>query len=252
MNRLIHRASALLLSLSNNEARLGSEKGIALIAVLWLLILLSLVAAVVSLETHSGTRLSRNMAESAAARAAADAGIQRAVLDLITFSGKFRGDGSRYNWQFANFTVHISIQYEVGKVNLNRAPEALLTALFISAGVDRKTAQSLSDAVADFRDADNTPRVQGAEKAEYRAAGLTWNPKNVAFESVEELLQVLGMTPEIYERVAPYLTIYTTGGVVTPAVASAPLAQLLSKGGFESGPPAQGIGIFDPGRGRRI
>src|SRR6185503_6495553 len=60
----------------------GSEAGIALIAVLWTLILLSIIAAALSLETRSSTRIARNMAENATARAAADSGIQRAILDL--------------------------------------------------------------------------------------------------------------------------------------------------------------------------
>ena len=39
---------------------------------------------------------------------------------------------------------------------------------------------------------------------------LAWHlgPKNAPFEAVEELEQVLGMTPNLYERVAPYLTTY--------------------------------------------
>src|SRR5262249_17724655 len=70
------------------------EQGIALIAVLWMLVLLSIVAAALSLETRSSTRVARNMAENAAARAAADAGVQRALLDLTGDEAKFRADGT--------------------------------------------------------------------------------------------------------------------------------------------------------------
>jgi general secretion pathway protein K len=190
-----------------------SEEGIALIAVLWTLIMLSIIAAALSLETRSSARVARNTADNAAARAAADAGIQRVILDLVTVpdAKKFRTDGTIYKWRFANSTVHMSVQDEASKVDLNKAPEAALAALFASVGVDPGTAQSLADAIADFRDPDNLVRPHGAEEADYRAVGLAWGPKNAPFEAVEELQQVLGVTAAIYKRVAPDLTIYSAG-----------------------------------------
>ena len=217
-----------------------SEEGIALIAVLWTLTLLSIIAAALSLETRSNTRIAHNMAEYAAARAAADAGIQRAILDLVASpgapkdTGKFRADGTVYAWPFAKSTVHISVQDERGKINLNEAPEALLAALFGSVGVDPGKAQSLADAVADFRDADDFLRARGAEEGDYRAAGLAWGPKNAPFEAVEELQQVLGMTAETYQRVAPYLTIYSLAGEINPAMAGERVTGILRQTDFGS------------------
>ena len=186
-----------------------SEEGIALIAVLWTLMLLSVIAISLCLETRSSARIARNTADNAAAAAAADAGIQRAILDLVTVpdAKKFRTDGTVYKWRFANSAVHMSVQDEASKVDLNRAPEAAFAALFASVGVDPGKAQSLADAIADFRDPDNFSRPRGAEEADYR--GLAWGPKNAPFQGIEELQQVLGMTAEIYQRVAPNLTIYS-------------------------------------------
>lgn len=187
-----------------------SEEGIALIAVLWVLTLLSIIAASLSFEIRSSARIARNVADIAAARAAADAGVQRAILDLVTIPDlkRFRTDGTVYKWRFANSMVHVSVQDEAPKVNLNKAPEFALAALFVSVGVDPGKAQSLADAIADFRDPDSFSRPRGAEDVDYRAIGLAWGPKNAPFQSIEELQQVLGMTAEIYQRVAPNLTIY--------------------------------------------
>jgi general secretion pathway protein K len=171
---------------------------------------------------------------------AADAGVQRAILDLSTSrqnrsskvteteDKKIPTDGTIYNWQFGNNTILISVQDERRKVNLNQAQRALLNALFGFAGVDRGTASALADAVADFRDGDNLERIQGAEEADYRAAGLNWIPKNSRFEVVEELQQVLGMTAQIYERVAPYLTIYSIP--INPSLANEQLTAIFSNG----------------------
>ena len=216
-----------------------NEQGIALIAVLWALTLLSVIAASLSTETRSEARIARNMADSAAARAAADAGIQRAILDLLDSRGgallgaaKFRPDGTVYAWPFGNSTVYLSVHDELGKLNLNQAPEALLSSLFETVGIDQGGAAALAGAIADFRDADKLQRLQGAEEAEYRAAGLAWGPKNAPFQAVEELQRVLGMTTEIYERVAPFLTIYSIGNAVNAKVADEQLTAALRRVGF--------------------
>ena len=221
------------------RARRRNEKGIALIAVVLGLALLSTIAASLTFETRSEARISRNMASHTSARAAADAGIQRAILDWIDSGGawggkaKFRPDGTVYAWPFGDSTVYISIRDELGKVNLNQAPEALLSALFMFVGVDEGTAAALADAVADFRDIDDFRHPHGAEEADYHRAGLTWGPANGPFQTVEQLQQVLGMSNEIYERVAGYLTIYSVGNTINPDAADPKLASTLSNAGFK-------------------
>jgi general secretion pathway protein K len=224
------------------------EEGIALIAVLWTLVLLSIVAASFALETRTEARIASNMTNGAVERAAADAGIQRAILDLVnrrygrpldttTEFGKFRTDGRVYAWRFDNSAVFISVLDERAKVDLNKAPEDLLSVLFTSVGVDAARATALAYAVADFRDQDDFRRPQGAEEAEYRAARMGWGPKNGAFEAVEELQQVLGMTKPVYERVAPYLTVYSTypvGIAINANLATQKLKEILAGAGMDS------------------
>jgi general secretion pathway protein K len=206
--------------------------------VLWTLVLLSVIATALSLETRSSARVARNMADNATARAATDAGVQRTILDLVSFPNandarKFRADGTIYAWRFAGCLVRLSVQDERSKIDLNQAPEALLAALIELNGVDRGKAQSLADAIADFRDADSLPRLSGAEKANYQAAGVPWGPKNAPFQEKEELQQVLGMTPEIYARVSSYLTIYSNG-MINPTLAGQQLTEILRRASFSS------------------
>ncbi len=214
------------------------EEGIALIAVLWTLVLLSIIAAALSLETRGSARVARNMADTAAARAAADAGVQRAILDLVSSPNasdtrKFRADGTIYVWRFAGCSVRLSDQDERGKIDLNQAPEALLTTLIESVGVDRGKAQSLADAIADYRDPDSLRRLSGAEEADYRAAGLAWGPKNAPFQAIEELQQVIGMSPKLYVRLASFLTLFSIG-VINPALADEQLTGILQRASLGS------------------
>jgi type II secretory pathway component PulK len=225
-------------------ARDKSDAGIALVAVLWTLVLLSLIAALVSFETGVGVRVSRNAVDKAVTRAAAQAGIERAILELASEPSlrddRWHRDGTGYDWRFAGRIVRISIRDESSKVNVNTASDALLTSLLISVGVDREKAQSLSDAIADYRDKDNLPRYNGAEQAEYRAAGLSRGPKNAPFETVDELQQVLGMTTEIYNRMSPDLTVYSWG-TVDPTLASDRVTAVLRRSGFQNFTKAQGM-----------
>ncbi len=230
--------------------------GIALVAVLWVLVLLSVIAAGFLYETGTQTKLARNLVENAKARALADAGVHRAVLALLEprteglpgpeienllqlapdpgaarrrvegalereLAGArgaetegvseqgWRADGTVYAWAFGGGELRISIEDEGGKIDLNRAPDELLKGLFVVVGVDGPEAARLVDAIADFRDADDVKRANGAEDDDYRAAGLAWQAKDAPFEAVEELQRVMGMTPELYAKAAPYLTVYS-------------------------------------------
>ena len=222
-------------------ARSRSEKGIALVAVIWVTALLATIAASLAFESRTESRLTYNMVENAVARAAADAGVYRAIFDLLgTRPGqklgeaKFRPDGTVYEWPFGKSKVYISVQDESAKVNLNQAPDGLLIALFQSANISQENAAVLADAIADYRDPDSMTRTQGAELSDYEDAGLPWGPKNAPFEAVEELRQVLGMTPDLYNRVAPFLTVYSFGSAINASMAGDQLTDALRQAGFES------------------
>ena len=224
------------------------RNGIALVAVLWVLVLLSVVAAAFLNETRTETKLARNLVDNAKARALADAGVHRAVFALLPSPGAasrqtrpmlgprvgqeaarrdeeepevqndWRADGKVRAWGFGGGEVRISIHDEAGKIDLNRAPDELLKGLFVSAGVGEGDANALVDAIADFRDADDLKRLNGAEDDDYR--DLAWEAKDAPFETVAELQQVIGMTRELYDRVAPYLTVYSRRrGRIDPATA---------------------------------
>ncbi|MEO7084572.1 MAG: helix-hairpin-helix domain-containing protein, partial [Gemmatimonadaceae bacterium] len=71
----------------------------------------------------------------------------------------------------------------------------------------------LAQSIMDWRDADSIPRPNGAERDAYIKAEKLALPANAPFRTVEELQDVMGMTPEIYQKAAPYLTVLGTGQV---------------------------------------
>lgn len=194
--------------------RRGGQRGIALLTVLWVLILLGLIAASFLREARLGTSLARNATENAKAEALAEAGVRRAMLALLDpdAATRWRADGTAYQFALGEGTVTVRIQDEAGKVDLNRGRAPLLLALFGAVGLDPETAQSLVDAILDFRDPDHERRPAGAEDSDYQAAGLDGEAKDAPFGDKEELMQVLGMSREIYDAVAPYVTVHSRRG----------------------------------------
>jgi general secretion pathway protein K len=193
----------------------------AVVVTLWVIALLSLVAAAFATAARTETNLARNLAGDAKAEGFADAGVYRAVAALLDPDPARwpRVDGTAYSWRFGDGVVLISVQDEAGKIDLNSASDQLLEALFASVGVEPAPAKKLVDTVRDFSDPDNLHRGFGAEDSDYRAAGREDGAKDHAFESVAELQQVLGVTPDLYERVAPVLTVYSGGRSIDPTTA---------------------------------
>jgi general secretion pathway protein K len=86
------------------------------------------------------------------------------------------------------------------------------------------TAATLAGRIVDWRDVDSDRHLNGAENADYRAAGKPDLPPNMTFESVGELLDVMGMTNDIYLKIEPLVTVYAASGALNLDVA--PLAVL--------------------------
>ncbi|RMD62072.1 MAG: general secretion pathway protein GspK, partial [Alphaproteobacteria bacterium] len=169
------------------------RRGIALISVLWVLTLLSLVAASFTLTSRTEINLARNLESNARAEALADAGVYVALQGLLDDDPErtWRTDGTVYGWRFADGEIRIALSDEGGKIDLNFASSDLLRRLFLAAGEDEARAAALADAVVDFRDPNDLRHLNGAEDFDYRAAGMAYGAKDGPFDAVEELRQVL-------------------------------------------------------------
>jgi general secretion pathway protein K len=190
----------------------ASQRGIALVLVLWMLALIMVIAAGFLHATHTDSLVVRNSLSIARAEAAADAGVHRALSELFrpgSVEGAWKRDGEVHEWRYEGIPVTVSMADESGKIDINTATEPLLKGLLMSAGVDEEEATRLLDAILDWRDADSLKRLYGAEDAEYQAAGLNYRPSNTPFQAIEELQLVLGMRPETYRRIAGSITVFS-------------------------------------------
>jgi general secretion pathway protein K len=79
--------------------------------------------------------------------------------------------------------------------------------------VSEQDARLILEAVQDWLDADQSPRDFGAEDDYYFDAEPSYRSADRHMLSVSELRMVAYVTPEIYEAVAPYLTVWGTGAI---------------------------------------
>jgi general secretion pathway protein K len=200
------------------------QRGIALVLVLWLTAMLTVIAGGFAYAMRNEAQAARNTMSQAQARALADGAVARTVFELMrprTIVGVWAADGLVHVWDEDGMRVAASAVDESGKIDLNAVSDALLSSFLQSAGqVDSDTAARLVDVIGDWKDADDLRRVNGAEAADYKAAGLPYGPANAPFETVADLQRVLGMTPTLFARLAGNLTVYSGVPGINPQFAS--------------------------------
>lgn len=189
----------------------SGNRGVALVAVLWITMLLAVIAASFASSGRTESRLARNFAENAKAEALADGAVQRAVLGLLLFDPKrgWQADGRPYRLDYGGGKVEVRITDEDAKVDLNGAPPELLAGLLRAVGVEEGDAEVLADRIVDYRDPDDEVRPLGAEDPDYLTAGRERGAKDGPFVTSEELEEVLGMPQELVERLLPLVTVYS-------------------------------------------
>jgi len=89
------------------------------------------------------------------------------------------------------------IQDEAGLLSLGEYDEARFKRL-LQRLTDKKTALKLAARLGDWLDEDSRPRYQGMESADYIAAGLPIQPRNGPLRSLDELLELPGMTSALF------------------------------------------------------
>ena len=200
----------------------GGQRGLALVAVLWAVALLTIMAASFSLTMQRDSSLVRNAQARVQGLALADAGLHYAMLMLSQPDQRkrWRSDGTLYETALPGGRVRIRIFDEAGKIDINAAQETTWVGILTKLVGNVDQATMLSDAILDWRDADDLKRLHGAEAEDYQAKGKGYVPQNRDFQALEELQMVLGMTPSLYKRLEPVLTIHSRQNGINPLMAS--------------------------------
>lgn len=194
--------------------QLKKNSGIALVLVLWVIMLLSVIAGEFCHVMRTEAQITKNFMEQTQAYYIAHAGISMAMsgliqqmVDMTNPRQNVSESSSKVKWRihapippisFAQGYVEIKIENESGKVNLNEADQNLLHVVLKAFNIDENQRNIIVDSIIDWRDADNFHQLNGAEDDYYQSLSKPYSCKNANFDTIEELLLVRGMTPELF------------------------------------------------------
>ncbi len=219
---------------------LKSERGVALVLVMWALVFLSVLAANFASSMRVQATITRNGIDQTqayyAARAGLEIGMARVLqrFDFVRRHGTrnadqiqgnirqtpdeekseeeldeekaakiWRIDGSPNVAEMEGAALRVYITNEGGKIDLNHSGGAVIRNLLEQWGVDKGDIDIMVDSLTDWRDADNMHQLNGAEDDYYQKLDPPYTAKNADFSSVEELMRVRGFTRELLFSVRP-------------------------------------------------
>ncbi len=187
-----------------------ASRGIALLIVLWIITILMVLAFSFTSLTRTESFAALNFRVMIEKRYLAEAGIERGIIELLLRrqtpeadkTDIWKTDGRLSVMDIGDSHCAVSITEESGKLDINMLTDAsgiILKNALIMRGSTTDEADTIVDSLLDWKDSGDSDshRLHGAESEYYRSLPSPYTAKNANFDSVEELLLVKGMTPEI-------------------------------------------------------
>ncbi len=199
----------------NSHQPTHRRPGVALIAVLWLIAILS-IAAITTLRVISfDTEITTAKVHGSRALQLAEMGIAIGANPVIERNDPLLHRVDEKN----NEEIHITLTSESARYNINTLvlaeDKTLIRSIFIEWGMELDAAQAITDALTDWVDGDEEVALNGAEVEEYTKMGRINQPFNRPFYDIEEMRLVRGMN-EI-EALRPdwrnWFTVWSSGSL---------------------------------------
>ncbi|MBU1084358.1 MAG: hypothetical protein ABIG55_05685 [Candidatus Omnitrophota bacterium] len=217
------------------------HRGSVLIIAMWALSVLTIFALSLGADSRSKMTFIGKLGERNKLRLIAVSGVNKAVVSVAAkgndpqydvlpelggagVSSRFADgmmDGGKYSIGYQYYDPSLGetawwqgVADSESRININKAEYKFISSVIrIAGGVGKKDADDIAAAIIDWRDTDEFPLMNGAESHYYLSLKEPYRSKNAEFEVLQELLLIRGISEEIYERIAPYVTIYGTGKV---------------------------------------
>ena len=194
---------------SPHTPRPACQTGVALIAVLWLIVLLTMLASGAATLSVTHRRVAARYGEAVRRQALEDSAIRVVLLRLLAAQEPERARllSGPQRVGILRSTVAVTVTREAGRVDLNTSDPQMLLALFSANGFERQQAELIGQQIASWRGSG-----RGGS-----ASPLPQTP----FESSGELRQVLG-GEALRSEIEDALTVYSH--LTVPVAAAAPAA----------------------------
>jgi general secretion pathway protein K len=189
------------------EAVVGdSERGSALLVVLWLSVALFAIAFTLAHMVRAEVDRVSTDADSFRARYLAIGGIERGILwEEWTANGAVApGTGKpfyvepqeRFHYQFPSGEADVEMIPESSRLDINHASVEDLTAVMLAAGASRDQAVGIARAIVDWRSG-GPGTISGFDRF-YMSLQPSFHSPHTSFQEIEEVAMVRGMTPELF------------------------------------------------------
>jgi len=206
----------------------GASAGMALVVVMWIVAALSVLVTGFVATTRADLRGAQNIRTFAEHASVGDAAITLAAASMLTTPDMRPGV---FEYHIEGLTVNVQVLPAAAFVDLNKASvELLRDTLLYGAGLAEGDAEALAERLVDWRDSDEDALPKGAENPAYEAAGSPFRTRGGPFESVDDLMQVLGVNFELHDRLRSLLTTHGASAGVDPRYAPAAVLTVLAAG----------------------
>ncbi len=212
----------------------GGGRGFALLAVMLVLALLGVIVGEFAFAMRLEATMVKSYREEIIGRHLVEAAVQQAIREILTdFQVVGLADKGtltffrlparplprlpRSEAPLGRGTFSYRITDEEARINLNAAPPDRIDRLLTTLGVDRQARDIINDSLQDWKDPNDLHRVNGAESDYYLKLPIPYRARNANLQDVAELLQIRGVTPEIYfgpsgePGLAEFVTVHGAG-----------------------------------------
>lgn len=226
-----------------------NKRGSVLIAVLWTIALVAVLAALLASEVRLNSQVVFRQKQMLSTWADTLSTLRMAEMELMlqrmppapgapqtgpeqekNKKPAYLLDGRECTLSYpAPENMAVRIYDHAGKINLRRIKKSQMRRLLEKLlGTDVQEIRSLLDAWQDWLDRDDLKRLNGAEKDYYASLDPPYRPRNGSLETVEELLLIKGFA-RAFEGVNLHaaFTVYGTHTKVNPNLATAETLRLL-------------------------
>jgi len=191
-----------------------ARRGFALVTVIWGLAVIALLIVSFMSSARLQLQTAYNLAGATKADLLADAALNAAFMTLMSeresagpnLAQQPPHDGAPRFCALEGAAVAIAVEGESGKVDLNAAERNILQATLAGLGLDRRQAETIATSIMAFRSRSPPQDLLSAGEG---SDARPFPPKRDMFQSVLELDQVSGVTPELFSGLAPLVTVHS-------------------------------------------
>ncbi len=199
----------------------SGERGVVLVVVLWVVASMALLVSAFNATVRSGATVITSERISAERRGVLEGGLEIVAAQLLADKDarEWPRDGTSRTVKFGIHRLRAHVQNASGLVDLNQSDEVLLLGLIQEVAGSSADATMIRDRILDWRDNDTRRRFRGAEDFNYERAGRNHGAGDTDFVHVSQLRDVLGVSTALYQRLAPFVTVFNSDGRINPQIA---------------------------------